>query len=127
MPALLAVAAGKLAAVPREGTGRGPATCFPLPGAAFFSFVLPRSQQWPWEHPWVLWELDTTSQGGSANLHGAAIPMVSSHPTSQGMSPCPCDTGDILGKIPMSSHPCETWDIPEQDPMDILGQVPMSP
>lgn len=118
MLAPLAVAAGKLAAIPREGTGRGPGARFPLPGAAFFSFALPRSQRWPWEHPWVHWELDPTGQGGSADLHGAAVPMASSHPTSQGRSPCPCDTGDILGKIPMSSRPCEIWDIP--------GQVPTS-
>lgn len=43
----LAVAAGKLAAVPREGTGRGPGTRFPLPGAAFFSFALPHPNNGP--------------------------------------------------------------------------------
>lgn len=43
----LAVAAGKQAAVPREGTRRGPGTCFPLPDAAFFPLLCPAPKDGP--------------------------------------------------------------------------------
>lgn len=43
----LAVAAGKLAAFPSKGTGRGPGTRFPLPAAAFFPLLCPAPNDGP--------------------------------------------------------------------------------
>lgn len=67
----LAVAAGKLAVIPREGTGRGPGTRFPLPVLAFFPLLCPAASDSP---------------GSTFGCIGSSIPLARvAEPTSMGL------------------------------------------